>query len=526
MDVPFPDNWTYLRTELNWLDRVLANTIARQRKETKEVNRVARSPLDRATSHWWQGLINLDGVVASDSPVDAPKRGSTKRTYQQQMEARIRASQEKGIILGLPSLCQRLSLSTFEKNLVLIALAPEVSRRYERIYRLLQEPDQPQASGLPSVDLVLRLLCRNDAEWRSARLSLTGTSKLVEHQIVLLPDTHNQPFLAHSVKLADPIVEYLLAEQPQLPTLESLLQAALNSDDHEVEPLSNTLDTWIPTPIHHVLGTHSHSTIAASTSIDAWTRVILPERQLIALQHWCDRIRYAELVDEAWGFRDSTDSVGTIAQLIGAKGTGKTTVARAIAQTLNVPLVTLDLVSLNPAQSDSTLQHLLAEAPTVLLVKSAQRWFGRTTPLPTATLHHFLQERQRSRSITLLSLEPPGTMRAMWQPYLTDIVQFPLPTQQNRQKLWKQSFPSTVPLAADIDWHALSKQPYTGGEIVAIAREAAIYAATDSVESKLSMKHILKACQNRTHRALSETKRKQSIVKKRNTLKSKNAANH
>uniref|UniRef100_A0A832M365 ATP-binding protein n=1 Tax=Oscillatoriales cyanobacterium SpSt-402 TaxID=2282168 RepID=A0A832M365_9CYAN len=522
MDAPFPDNWTYLRTELNWLDRVLANMIARQRKETKEVNRVARSPLDRATSHWWQGLLNLDGVIASDSPVPAPKRGTAKGNYFQQMEARIRTSQEQGIILGLPSLCQRLELTSFEKNLVLIALAPEVSRRYERIYRLLQEPDQPQASGLPNVDLVLRLLCRNDAEWRSARLSLAATSKLVGHQVVLLPDTYNEPFLAHPIKLSDAIVEYLLAEQPQLTTLETLLQSASPSDSCEIEQPFWALDTWTPAPIDPANEVQSNKAIVPSSlAPDAWTRLVLPEPLLVTLQHWCDRVRYAEQVDEVWGFEQMIDSVaGTVALLVGAKGTGKTTIAHAIAQTLNVPLVSIDLALLNSAQSHSKLQHLLTQSPTVLLLKSAQRWFGRTTMLPVATLHRFLQQRQHSRSITLLSLEPPGTIRAIWQPYLTDTLELALLNKTNRLRLWKQCFTATVPLAPDVDWQVLAQMRFTSGEIVAIAREAAIYAAADLGESKLSMQHILKACKSITHRALPETTGKSSIAKKCNTKKS------
>ena len=54
---PFASNWAYLKVELNWLERLLMVSAARQRKETRDVNRVARSAVDRATSHWWQGLI-------------------------------------------------------------------------------------------------------------------------------------------------------------------------------------------------------------------------------------------------------------------------------------------------------------------------------------------------------------------------------------------------------------------------------------------------------------------------------------
>lgn len=228
---PFLDNWTYLKAELNWLDRVLSLAVARQRKETKEVERLARTRADRATSHWWKGLMSLDGEASYDSPAEMPRRRATKNGYQQQMEAKILASEQRGICLGLPSLRKQLQLSAFEKNLVLMALAPEISRRYGQIYNYLQETELPGASGLPTVDLLLRILCRNDAEWRMARQYLVDGSVLLQYQLLevrsrLSPDQSAplEPLLSRLVKLSDPLVSYLLADQPDEAFLKSLLQ--------------------------------------------------------------------------------------------------------------------------------------------------------------------------------------------------------------------------------------------------------------------------------------------------------------
>jgi hypothetical protein len=70
---PFLDNWTYLKVELNWLERLLLIAVARQRKETKEIDRVARTAVDRATSHWWRGMVSLEGTPSYDSPVERRK---------------------------------------------------------------------------------------------------------------------------------------------------------------------------------------------------------------------------------------------------------------------------------------------------------------------------------------------------------------------------------------------------------------------------------------------------------------------
>ncbi|MBC7973206.1 MAG: hypothetical protein H7Z11_24290, partial [Verrucomicrobia bacterium] len=222
---PFADNWAYLRAELGWLDRVLSVAIARQRQETKVVDRIARSRGDRVTSHWWKGLVTLEGETSYDSPAENSRRrlSPTKGSYQQQLEAKIQVSQQRGISLGLPLLCDRLKLSVPEKNLVLMALAPEISRRYARLYNYLQETEHPDATGLPTVDLMLRLLCRTDAEWRSLRSALTSDSTLIQYHLLELRSSQTAPLLSRLVKLPDPLVNYLLADRPASDTLETLL---------------------------------------------------------------------------------------------------------------------------------------------------------------------------------------------------------------------------------------------------------------------------------------------------------------
>lgn len=495
MDVaePFPDNWTYLRTELNWLDRVLANAIARQRKETKEIERVARTKADYATSHWWKGLVTLDGLLAGDSPAEPPRRRTNlKAGYQQQMEARIQASHTQGIILGLPSLCHRLGLSAFEKNLVLMALAPEVNRRYARMYNFLQETDLTGNAGLPTVDLILRLLCRNDAEWRSARLSLASGSCLVQQGLVAFPAHQTEPFLAHPVKLSDPLVEYLLAEAPSLEQLERFLNPPLALNSAIAQPAGLAADTWQPeSTLPPAIATSPSHCDDEATPEPLWERLVLPDSLLASLRHLGDRVRYATLVDAEWGFAQGAVAPGTVALLSGPKGTGKTLAAQAIAQTLITPLYSLDLALQSPLQASLLLSHISEQAPTVLLLKSAHRWFGRSSPLELNEIQRFLEARQNCPSLTLLSVEQSTTIQSRWRQQLHSQLQFPFPSQSDRTKLWQQTFPAKAPLAEDIHWQTLSEWPLSGKEIYAIAREAAIYAAATA--QPIGMAHLIAA---------------------------------
>jgi hypothetical protein len=495
---PFTDNWTYLRTELNWLDQVLGTAVARQRKEVKEVERVARSRADKATSHWWKGLISIEGEVGGDSPADTARRRRTvKISYQQQMEARIQATTQKGITLGLPSLCQRLQLTTFEKNLVLMALAPEISRRYGRIYNYLQ--DTEQAGGLPTFDLILRLLCRNDGEWRSARLSLSVTSPLIRSGVVVLPALSSEPFLALPIKLTNPIVEYLLADQPQVEQLECLLQPTLQPEADNVTAQSTALSSWRPEQTMLRVGdTQSSSLLQSLTvaaTVDRWSDLVLPDSLLQALRHLCDRVQYGSEVDENWGFQQATLAPGAVVLLTGAKGTGKTMAAQAISQTLQIPLTWLDLALINAADYDRLLQEIATQAPKVLLIQSAQIWFGRSAALPAATLQQFLYHRQQQNSLTILTTTQHKLVKPKWQNQLSQILNFPIPDEAARLKLWQQAFPPQVSLGKSIRWNKLAQIVLTGGEIQVIARDAAIIARARSPKPKVTMKHLTQACE-------------------------------
>jgi len=490
---PFFDNWCYLRTELGWLDRVLATAVARQRKDTKEIEQVARSQSDRVTSHWWKGIVSLEGTISSDSPADMPRKGSSGLSYQQQMESKIRVSQQRGVALGLPTLCQRLSLTPFEKNVVLMALAPEVSRRYGKLYTFLQEANQSSASGLPTVDLLLRLLCRNDGEWRSARLAFAANATLVQRDILRLPTASAESFLEHPVKLADQIVEYLLADQPDITLLDRWLQ--------KIDPLSAEpplpalgLDTWEPKNLTSSVDPQAILQINAHPEKSLWSKLLLPDSLMASLKHLGDRIQYAQQVDQQWGFQSNgnVENLGSVVLFVGDGKTGKTTAAQAIAQQLQAPLMSVDLACLNLAEQRQLLVDLTTKAPTVLLLKSAHCWLGRNAILATE-LQPFLLARHRAISLTIFSTDRKELIKPSWQQQMSQILTFPKPNQSSRFTLWQQAFPTQVTLADDIDWNALARLPLSAGEIQAIAREAAICAAANGF-NLITMVDLQQAC--------------------------------
>lgn len=213
---PFADNWSYLKAELAWLDRVLMRSLAKQRQTNQEVDRVSKSAIDRTTSHWWKGFIAIDpSKGGSLVPKQPPQNTHPLGRYGDRLEA----SREQGIRLGIPSLCDRLELGKFERDMLILCLAPEISRRYERIYEFLNNDNG--SCKQPTVDLALRLFCHSDAEWRNSRVTLAASAPLIKRKIIqlYLPTANTRSLLSKAMLLSEKAVNYLLSEDLSIDTV-------------------------------------------------------------------------------------------------------------------------------------------------------------------------------------------------------------------------------------------------------------------------------------------------------------------
>ncbi len=108
---------------------------------------------------------------------------------------------------------QTFGLSLCDLDLILIALAPELDRRYERLYAYLQDHVSHRR---PSVDLALNLLCSNAAERLERRVHFAADAPLIRHGLIHLISDTDQPhpsLLAHTLKLDDQIIRLILGQK-------------------------------------------------------------------------------------------------------------------------------------------------------------------------------------------------------------------------------------------------------------------------------------------------------------------------
>ena len=105
-----------------------------------------------------------------------------------------------------------LGLEDFDLDVLVIALAPELDLRYERLYAYLQDDVTRRR---PTVDLALNLLCRSAADRLERRRHFLPQAPLLRHGLIELvadPAQAAPPLLAHYVRLDGQVLRRLLGQ--------------------------------------------------------------------------------------------------------------------------------------------------------------------------------------------------------------------------------------------------------------------------------------------------------------------------
>jgi SpoVK/Ycf46/Vps4 family AAA+-type ATPase len=191
-------SWEYLKDELKLFDLVLLGYLHTQQAGSE--NPYAGAVITRDEIY---GLLYDNAAEYDDSFVKA-EIGRMNMHIAKRLELTIKS----GTHLSVPQISKLLKLSKFEEKCIIACLAPEVDKKYERIYGYLQN-DATEKS--PDVDLLMKIFL--SAEERiAARKSFCTEAPIIKSLMELHNDLSDSctPLISRHLKLDDWIVNYLL----------------------------------------------------------------------------------------------------------------------------------------------------------------------------------------------------------------------------------------------------------------------------------------------------------------------------
>jgi ATP-dependent 26S proteasome regulatory subunit len=227
-----------------------------------------------------------------------------------------------------------------------------------------------------------------------------------------------------------------------------------------------------------------------------WDDVVLPDDQAAGVLELMARIRRRPRVLEDWGFADKLGrGLGIVALFSGPPGTGKTMTAGLVARSLGVELYRVDVskvVSKWIGETEKNLAALFDAAEAghaMLLFDEADALFGKRTEVRTSNDRHANQEinylLQRIESfdgVCVLTTNHDAALDEAFRRRIAIHVRFPLPSVDERRRLWTSLLPARAPRVEDLGIDRLADTyVMSGGHIRNAVLRAAFLAADEDV---------------------------------------------
>jgi len=454
----YTDGFSHLADELEKLELLLRLRVASARRRWAARPDSTGSPLcvSDAEVDWLLGGETLpSGGEAGEEmlrlAVSALRSGIGER---------VAGSARRGVSLPLPRLAERLGLSDFEADALLVCLAPELRRRYDRVYAYLQD-DVTRLR--PSVDLVLDLLCDGEAERWAARAWLAPTARLFEAGIL-------QP-----------------VDDPQSPSGSSGLARMLRLD---------------PRILHFLLG---HG--GTDARLDGRVQLLHPAD---ADEPATDAGTTAGLLALALRAPDSPGEAApcTVLHLHGPRGVGRRETALAVCGALGRPLLALDAERLpaHPDEAEALLRLALRESALLrapLYVVPAEALL-REGDGAAALRRAFARTVERYDGLVFLGGESPWPHAETFAGAEFHSVALPVPGAPAREAAWTRAIRASLPGvdAGDAPRRLAERFRLTPGRIREAAADFARHRVATGDEGEVGFEALAAACRARSQQSL------------------------
>ncbi len=238
----------------------------------------------------------------------------------------------------------------------------------------------------------------------------------------------------------------------------------------------------------------------------SWTDLVLTPPVVAQLHELVSRIRRRDQVYGKWRLgASSSKGHGVKALFAGESGTGKTISAEGIAGRLGLDLYVIDLstvVDKYVGETEKNLDRIFDEADRVngvLLFDEADALFGKRTEVKDShdrfanvEVAYLLQRMESFDGLAILTTNLRSNIDDAFLRRIDAIIEFPMPDEPDRRRLWELNLPPTMPRTGrlDLDFLAASFK-LSGGNIRNIAVGAAFLAA--DADRPVSMAELIRA---------------------------------
>lgn len=447
-NAPYVDHGDYMQAELARLDALIRIEIERMAiREEKQDDLTRNYPGLALTREEMLRLLEEGGGRRDHWSTQERSRLSIwerpLRALEAEIELRCKVSEACGIRMPLRRIAACFSLTPFERDCLLVAIAPQIDVKYGKLFGFLQDDATSQR---PTVALTLRLLGEDGEDSSRLLQSWLPGGSLREHRLVTLGarpiDEHASVLVASVIKPDEGITTYML--QPELLDVRLRQSVSLLEANDSLQKQSG--DRF---PFGGV------EAEAAAQALSA------------RLSSWRQRKEYQQA--DAWDTTADPTSMSTFL-LHGPLGSGKAQLAVEACARAGVPLLLAD-ASRMPEDSlgfVSSLQLLFREAAlrsAVIGLLRAELLNSREEPNVYWRILHAYQA--RNAGVVLLMSE--GKLVPPSSDYANPIIEIelPMPSVRERAAIWQRhAEQSGCLLDPSINWLAIAEQyKLTGGSI-------------------------------------------------------------
>jgi hypothetical protein len=218
-----------------------------------------------------------------------------------------------------------------------------------------------------------------------------------------------------------------------------------------------------------------------------WDDLVVAPRVRAQLTELVDRGRHREVVLGQCGMGSATAAGrGVTALFAGDSGTGKTLSAQVVAAELGLDVYVVDLSSVIDkyiGETEKNLDRIFDEADRVngvLLFDEADALFGRRSEVRDAhdryantEIAYLLSRMERFDGLAVLTTNLRSNLDEAFVRRLDAVVDFPLPDEDERRRLWDLHLRPSLPRSDDIDLDFLARAfRISGGNIAGITLTA------------------------------------------------------